>query len=98
MIENGNIDGLVQDCSNSISNALELLQFCTKPSILCFFISLKVNLTILQSSFHIDVDYQPELAKWEYQESDDLHVDLWTIWDRKSCCPMQYLVAQGNQA
>ena len=27
------IDGLVQDCSNSIANALELLQFCTKPSI-----------------------------------------------------------------
>ena len=25
-------DGLVQDCSNSIANALELLQFCTKPS------------------------------------------------------------------
>ena len=25
------IDGLVQDCSNSIANALELLQFCTKP-------------------------------------------------------------------
>ena len=28
------IDGLVQDCSNSSANALELLQFCTKPSIL----------------------------------------------------------------
>ena len=26
-------DGLVQDCSNSIANALELLQPCTKPSI-----------------------------------------------------------------
>ena len=26
------IDGLLQDCSNSIANALELLQFCTKPS------------------------------------------------------------------
>ena len=30
-----NIDGLVQDCSNSIANALELLQSCTKPSISC---------------------------------------------------------------
>ena len=29
-----NIDGLVQDCSNSIAYALELLQSCTKPSIL----------------------------------------------------------------
>ena len=28
------IDGLVQDCSNSIADALELLQSCTKPSIL----------------------------------------------------------------
>ena len=27
------IDGLVQNCSNSIANALELLQYCTKPSI-----------------------------------------------------------------
>ena len=27
------IDGLVQNCSNSSANALELLQFCTKPSI-----------------------------------------------------------------
>ena len=27
------IYGLVQDCSNSIANALELLQSCTKPSI-----------------------------------------------------------------
>ena len=30
------IDVLVQDCSNSIANALELLQSCTKPSI-CFY-------------------------------------------------------------
>ena len=28
------IDGLVQDCNNSIVNALELLQSCTKPSML----------------------------------------------------------------
>ena len=25
---------LLQDCSNSIANTMELLQFCTKPSIL----------------------------------------------------------------
>ena len=29
------IDGLAQDRSNSIANALELLQFCTNPSIWC---------------------------------------------------------------
>ena len=28
-----NIDGLVQDCSNSIANAMELLHSCIKPSI-----------------------------------------------------------------
>ena len=27
------IEGLVQDCSNSIANALELQHYCTKPSI-----------------------------------------------------------------
>ena len=32
------IDGLVQDCSNSIANALELLQSGTKPSILLDYI------------------------------------------------------------
>ena len=29
---NPHVDGLVQDCSNSIANALELLQSCTKSS------------------------------------------------------------------
>ena len=29
-------DGLVQDCCNSIANAMELLQSCTKPSICMF--------------------------------------------------------------
>ena len=32
----GYIDGLVQDCSNLIAKALELLQPSTKPSICCF--------------------------------------------------------------
>ena len=27
------LNGLVQDCSNSIANALELLQSCIKPSV-----------------------------------------------------------------
>ena len=30
------IEGLVQDCSNSIANPLEFLQSCTKPSVLTF--------------------------------------------------------------
>ena len=33
--EKDNIDGLVQNCSNSTANALELLQSCTKQSIWC---------------------------------------------------------------
>ena len=32
------VAGLVQDCSNSIANALELLQSCTKPSISAFYV------------------------------------------------------------
>ena len=33
MTMNSHIDGLVQDCSNSSVQAMELLQSCTKPSI-----------------------------------------------------------------
>ena len=29
----GYVNSLVQECSNSIANALELLQSCTKPSV-----------------------------------------------------------------
>ena len=32
-LRNDHFDGLVQDCSNSIADALELLQSFTKPSI-----------------------------------------------------------------
>ena len=32
MLEQHQINSLVQDCSNSVANALELLQSCTKPS------------------------------------------------------------------
>ena len=42
------IDGLVQDCSNSsalaIANALELVQSCTKPSIIYHILSKYVSL------------------------------------------------------
>ena len=31
-VHTSHVDGLVQDCSNSIANALELLQSCAKPS------------------------------------------------------------------
>ena len=33
MLTDGHIDGLAQDCCNSIANALELLHACIKPLI-----------------------------------------------------------------
>ena len=36
MARHGHFDGLVQDCSISIANALEILHSCTKPSIWCW--------------------------------------------------------------
>ena len=40
-----NVDGLVQDCSNSIANALELLLSNTKPS-MCHYNSEDYEITI----------------------------------------------------
>ena len=40
----GDVDGLAQDCSNSIANALELLQSCTKPSMCGVNLGLVVRL------------------------------------------------------
>ena len=34
-------EGLIQDCNNSIANAPELLQSCTKPSIWCYTVYLE---------------------------------------------------------
>ena len=39
------VHGLVQDCSNSIANALELLQSCTKP---LMYISVSVSHTLIE--------------------------------------------------
>ena len=36
------IDGLVQNCSNSIANALELVQSCTKPLIYPAFVIVRI--------------------------------------------------------
>ena len=40
-IENQHVDILVQDCSISIANALEILQSCTKPSMYMMYNMLK---------------------------------------------------------
>ena len=48
------IDGFVQDCSNSIANALELLQSCVKPSICSTFITVVLyNILIFQVPPHM---------------------------------------------
>ena len=62
----GHIHGLVQDCSNSIANALELLQSCNKPSIftwltgfwsfLCFINPYSSGLLLWHTSSHACLD------------------------------------------
>ena len=42
-------DVLAQDCSNSIANALELLQSCTKPSVLSLEIPVVLTMTIFEN-------------------------------------------------
>ena len=49
------IDGFVQDWSNSIANALELLQSCTKPSTWYLHSSLMIS-TLLQEDDNNDND------------------------------------------
>ena len=43
----GYTDGLVQDCSIPIANAMEILQSCTKPSINISLASCKIEITTL---------------------------------------------------
>ena len=47
----GHIDGSVQDCSNSIANALKLQQSCTKPSIFSFIVDSRDSFTHLFARF-----------------------------------------------
>ena len=63
----GYIDGLVQDCSNSIANALELLQSCTKPLVSFSADSCGLYTCVLQGSGPenpwASFDYSQKLAK-----------------------------------
>ena len=45
------IDGLVQDCSISIANALEILQSCIKPSIYDVHTFLRLHRGILNNKY-----------------------------------------------
>ena len=46
------VEGLVQDCSNSIANALELLQSCTEPSMYFFQFSVALGYHIASCHCH----------------------------------------------
>ena len=77
------IDGLVQDCSNSNSNTLEILQLCTKPALcastlrpwvmpICFFI---VYIVLFQV-YSLSDGYQlsPALLIFVYQRNPMTHL------------------------
>ena len=51
------IDGFVQDCSNSIANALELLQPCTKPTWWC-----PINIQHIKCKLNVLIPRCPFLA------------------------------------
>ena len=68
-------EGLVQDCSNSIANELELLQSCTKPSIsdeICYW-----NIKLWTSSYLISCD--TDLHKEVLEESGMGSNSYWII-------------------
>ena len=58
------VDDLVQDCSNSIANALELLQSCTEPlmwsdafKMILLVTQGPISLTIFPSQFKFDENF-----------------------------------------
>ena len=75
------IDGLVQDCSNSIANALELLQSCTEPSMWSSYVETLVNQVNLQSVNDTTINSSQGAANRGYRkisnisrtESQNLH-------------------------
>ena len=61
------IDGLLQDCSNSIANALQLLQFCTEPSVYPINHPLGyVVVKFIMALFILSVIYANLSAAWLY--------------------------------
>ena len=65
-------DGVVQDCSNSIANALELLQSCIKPSIyiwiLLAVVKTRSNWTVLHAVFEwLRKNVNQSLNRWRHQ-------------------------------
>ena len=65
---NGIIDGLVQDSSNSVANALELLQSCTQLSVCAMYFFLSYFFYIMPYAvLMIKLSrglYQVKISKW----------------------------------
>ena len=57
-------DGLVQDCSNSIANALGLLQSCTKPSKQLFSLPVECKSTSHDKISHKCICYTRFVGEW----------------------------------
>ena len=74
-----NLDGLTQDCSNSIVNALELLQSCTKLSILIrICILLSIRTAVLWSDLFLFIFITLHIKIY-------VHVILFYEFDCESC-------------
>ena len=56
------VDGLAQDCSNAITNALELLQSCYKPSILSSMYAITFNDVVIHRRNTLSAKLPPVIA------------------------------------
>ena len=72
LIGSCDIDGFVQDCNNSIADALELLQSCTKPPILF--------LSITYSWQHPDVKFHLSSLRRPYFVFPERAVGKQNVW------------------
>ena len=90
LYDNDHIDGLVQDCSNSIANALELLQSGTKPSIYIVSISITVPIFIFVLSIcrcrtsWLTTYRMTSPSHWQCSSSSSLRTRACCIWSATS--------------
>ena len=73
-------DGLVQDCSNSFANAMELLQSCTKPSILpCWFYYTMPVLCLLQPPASNNIMQLMHVNCLDINSTTDVIINIWFL-------------------
>ena len=65
----------MQDCSNSIANTLELLQSCTKPSVLTFWCETLIRLEKGFNSMTADV--------WVLASPQPQQLGIEFVWNKK---------------